>query len=63
MKHITLAACIKNSIEVDENMNEYKDGRPIGLGDMGSQTSLELRVIVRATQPIVTTYQVPMIQE
>ena len=55
MKQKTLIAYIKDAIELDDNVNEYKDGRPTRLGDMGSQKSSESRVIVRAAQPIVTT--------
>ena len=63
MKHKTLAASIKDTIELDDNVDEYKDERPMGIGDVGSQQNFESRMIVRATQPLVTTSQVPAIQE
>ena len=63
MKYKTLVAYIKDAIELDDNVDEYKYGRTTRLGDMGSQTSTKLRVYVRETQPIVTTSQAPTIQE
>ena len=50
-------------MELDENVDEFKDGRPIGLGDSGSDQSLEMRVIVRPTQQTNTTPRVPTVQE
>ena len=47
-------ANIKDDIELDHNVDEDKDKRPIGMGDMGNQQSLESRVIVRAIEPLVT---------
>ena len=61
MKHKTLAACIKDAIELDDNIDKYKDGRPTRLVDIGSQTSSQSRMIVRAAQPLVTTSQIPTI--
>ena len=58
MKHKTLIACIKDAIKLDDNVDEYKDERPMAMGDVGSQQSLELRVIVRTCQPLVTTSEV-----
>ena len=61
MKHNTLTTCIKDVIELDNNVDKYKDERPTRLGNMGSLRSLDLRVIVIQTQPLVTTSQVPTI--
>ena len=36
MKHKTLAASIKDAIDLNDNVEEKKDGRPIGLVDIGS---------------------------
>ena len=49
-KHKTLNACIKEAVELDDNVNKFKDGRPTRLKDLGSDQSLETRVIVRPTQ-------------
>lgn len=56
-------ACIKEAVELDDNVDEFKDGRPMGLGDSGSDQSLETRVIVRPTQQTNTTPQVPTVQK
>ena len=45
-KHKTLNACIKEAIELDDNVDKFKDGRPTRLGDSRSDQSLETRVIV-----------------
>ena len=55
MKHKTLTVSIKDAIELNDNINEYNDGKHTGLGDMGSQKSSKLRVIVREAQPLVIT--------
>ena len=54
-KHKTLNVCIKEAVELDDNVDEFRDGRPTRLGDLGSDQSLETRVIVRPTQPTNTT--------
>ena len=54
-KHKTLNACIKEAVELDDNVEEFKDGRPTRLGDSGTDQSLETRVIVRPTQQTNTT--------
>ena len=43
MKHKTIYVSIKDAIELDANVDENKDGRPMGMGDVGSQQSLESR--------------------
>ena len=37
MKHKILVAYIKDAIELDDNVDEYKDGRSTRVGDVGSQ--------------------------
>ena len=54
-KQETLNACIKEAVELNNNVDEFKDGRPTGLGDSRSDKSSESRVIARQTQPINTT--------
>ena len=46
MKHKTLAASIKDEIKLDENCDEYKDGRTTSVGYESSQRSTESKVIV-----------------
>ena len=46
MKHKTLAVSIKDPIELDnDNVDEYKDGRPTRMGDVSSQQSSKSRVL------------------
>ena len=54
-KHKTLNACIKEAVELDDNVDEFRDGRLTGLGDLRSDKSSKLRVIAQKTQPINTT--------
>ena len=60
-KHKTLNACIKETVELDDNVDKFKDGRPTELGDLGSDRSLEMRAIVRPTQQTNITPRVPMV--
>ena len=63
-KHKTLNAYIKDAIELNNNVNEFRYGRPMGLRDSRrSEKSSKLRVIAQKTQPIDTTPQVPTAQE
>ena len=54
-KHKTLNACTKEAVELADNVDKFKDGRPTGLGDSRDDQSLETRVIVRPTQQTNTT--------
>ena len=44
-KHKTLNACIKQAVELDDNVDEFRDGRPTRLGDLGSDKSSESRMV------------------
>ena len=44
-KHKTLNACIKEAVKLDDNVDEFKDGRPMGLGDSGSDKSSKTKVV------------------
>ena len=58
-KHKTLNTCIKEAVELDDNIDEFRDGRPTGLGDARSDKSYETRVIARQNPPLTTSPQVP----
>ena len=62
-KHKTLNACIKEAVELDNNVDEFRDGRPTGLGDSKSDKSSKSRVVVQQNQPLTTSPQVPTVQE
>ena len=42
-KHKTLNTCIKEAVELDDNVDEFRDGRPTRLGDSGSDKSSKSR--------------------
>ena len=46
MKHKTLAVSIKYAIELNDNCDEFRDGRNMGARDESSQKSTDSRVIV-----------------
>ena len=46
MKHKTLAASTKDAIELDDNCDEFKDGKIASVGEVGSQKSAKTKVIV-----------------
>ena len=60
-KHKTLNACIKEAVELDDNIDEIIDGRPTGLGDYGSDKSFKSRVVARQNQPLTTSPHVPTV--
>ena len=53
-KHKTLNACIKEAIELDDNVDEFKDRRPMGLQDLRSDRSSKVRVNGRQKQSSMT---------
>ena len=62
-KHKTLNVCIKDAIELDDIVNKFRYGRPTGLRDSASNRSSKSRVVVQQNQPLITTPQVPIVQE
>ena len=62
-KHKTLNACIKEAIELDDNVDEFRERRPTGLWDLGSDRSTKTRMNVRQNQSSTNTPQVPTVQE
>ena len=57
-KHKSLSTFIKDAIDLDDNVDEYNDGGPMGMGEVGSQQSFKPRVFMRAIQPLVTSQRV-----
>ena len=62
-KHKTLNACIKEAVKLDDNVDEFRDERPTGLGDSGSDKSSETKVVAQQNQPLTTPSWVPTVQE
>ena len=46
-KHKTLNACIKEAVELDDNVDKFRDERSMGLRESQSDKSSELRVVVQ----------------
>ena len=65
MKHKTLAACIKEAIELVDNCDEYREGITTSTGEADSSKGTPSNIIVRATRPpvVATTPRVPTVQE
>ena len=54
-KHKTLNMCIKDVVELDDNVDKFRDGRPTRLKNSRSYKSSESRVVVQQSQPLTTT--------
>ena len=63
-KHKTLNTCIKEeAVKLDDNIDEFRDGRPMGLGDSKSDKISKTKVVARQNQPLTTPPRVPTVKE
>ena len=48
---------------MDDNVDEFRDGRPTILGDFGSDKSSKSRVVAQQNQPLTISSRVPTVKE